>query len=83
LIPGPSITSSGRAIAPNTRRQPFAVCLTHDIDVVYWYALSKGYATLSSLKNGNFTKALASARQVSFVSLIESLNPEKLTQAAR
>jgi peptidoglycan/xylan/chitin deacetylase (PgdA/CDA1 family) len=44
--------------------QPFAVCLTHDIDGVYRSALSKGYATLSSLKNGDFIKALASAKQV-------------------
>jgi len=44
--------------------QPFAVCLTHDIDVVYRSTLSKGYATLSSLKNGDLAKALASARQV-------------------
>jgi len=43
--------------------QPFAVCLTHDIDVVYRSALSKGYATLSALKHRDFTKALASARQ--------------------
>ena len=44
--------------------QPFAVCLTHDIDVVYQSALRKGYATLSSLKNGDFEGALASARQL-------------------
>lgn len=44
--------------------QPFAVCLTHDIDGVYRSALSKGYATLSSLKNGDFIKALANAKQV-------------------
>ena len=44
--------------------QPFAVCLTHDIDTVYRSALSKGCATLSSLKNGYFTQALASARQI-------------------
>ncbi len=43
--------------------QPFAVCLTHDIDVVYRSVFSKGYAALSALKNGYFTKALASARQ--------------------
>ena len=43
--------------------QPFAVCLTHDIDVVYRSALSKGYAALSALKNGDLAKALASARQ--------------------
>lgn len=44
--------------------QPFAVCLTHDIDVVYQSPLSKGRATLSSLKNGELAKALASARQI-------------------
>ena len=43
--------------------QPFAVCLTHDIDVVYRSVLSKGYATLSSLKNGDLAKALASAKE--------------------
>ena len=43
--------------------QPFAVCLTHDIDVVYRSVFSKGYATLSALKHRDFTKALASARQ--------------------
>ncbi|WP_342772107.1 MULTISPECIES: polysaccharide deacetylase family protein [unclassified Methanoculleus] len=44
--------------------QPFAVCLTHDIDTVYRSTLSKGYATLSSMKNGDFAKALANARQI-------------------
>ena len=43
---------------------PFAICLTHDIDGVYRSVLSKGYATLSSLKNGDLAKALASARQI-------------------
>ena len=63
--------------------QPFAVCLTHDIDGIYRSVFSKGYATLSSLKNGIFTKALASAKQVSFVLCIEFLNLEILTQAAK
>jgi len=44
--------------------QPFAVCLTHDIDSVYQSALSKGLVSLQSLKVGNVTKALASARQI-------------------
>jgi len=44
--------------------QPFAVCLTHDIDSVYRSVLSKGYATLSSLKNGDLAGALASIKQV-------------------
>jgi len=44
--------------------QPFAVCLTHDIDGVYRSVLSKGYATLTSLKNGDLARALANARQV-------------------
>ena len=43
--------------------QPFAVCLTQDIDRVYRSTLSKGYTTLFSLKNGDLAKALASARQ--------------------
>ncbi len=44
--------------------QPFAVCLTHDIDVVYRSVLSKGYATLFSLKNGDLARAFVNARQV-------------------
>ena len=44
--------------------RPFAVCLTHDIDGIYRSMFSKGYAALSSLKNGDFTRALASAKQI-------------------
>jgi peptidoglycan/xylan/chitin deacetylase (PgdA/CDA1 family) len=44
--------------------QPFAVCLTHDIDVVYKSALFKGYDTLRSLKNGNIKKSLADILQI-------------------
>lgn len=44
--------------------QPFAVCLTHDIDAVYRPAFRKGYAVLSSLGNGNLTEALANAGQL-------------------
>jgi hypothetical protein len=36
--------------------QPFAVCLTHDIDAVYRSVLFKGYATLAALKNGDTLK---------------------------
>ena len=44
--------------------QPFAVCLTHDIDAVYRSAHSKGYAVLQSLKVGEIGEALASAGQL-------------------
>ena len=44
--------------------QPFAVCLTHDIDAVYRSVVSKGYRTLSSLKRGDLPGALANAKQV-------------------
>ena len=44
--------------------QPFAVCLTHDIDSVYQSAFFKGYDTLCSLKAGDVPKALASAMQI-------------------
>jgi peptidoglycan/xylan/chitin deacetylase (PgdA/CDA1 family) len=43
--------------------QPFAVCLTHDIDSVYQSALFKGHYTLRSLKTGDVPKALANAMQ--------------------
>jgi len=44
--------------------QPFAVCLTHDIDMVYQSPLSKVQATLSSLENGEFTNALTSTKRI-------------------
>ncbi len=44
--------------------QPFAVCLTHDIDGVYRSILSKGYATLISLKNRDLARAFTNAKQV-------------------
>jgi len=37
--------------------QPFAICLTHDIDTVYKPFHSKGFEILSALKNGDFTRA--------------------------
>jgi peptidoglycan/xylan/chitin deacetylase (PgdA/CDA1 family) len=39
---------------------PFAVCLTHDIDLVYQSIPSKGLATLRALKQGELTEALHS-----------------------
>jgi len=61
----PRATSSSRATAPSTLTvSPFAVCLTHDIDAVYRSAVSKGYAALAALKNGDLAGALASARQL-------------------
>lgn len=44
--------------------QPFAVCLTHDIDIVYKPALFKGYDALRSLKKGAFIKSLKNVWQV-------------------
>ena len=44
--------------------QPFAVCLTHDIDMIYKPALFKGYDALKSLKGGGIAKTLASVWQL-------------------
>jgi peptidoglycan/xylan/chitin deacetylase (PgdA/CDA1 family) len=41
--------------------QPFCVCLTHDIDVVYQSVFRKGRDTLISLKAGKIREALRSA----------------------
>lgn len=43
--------------------QPFAVCLTHDIDTIYKSVLSKGYETFSSLRIGDIKQTFANARQ--------------------
>lgn len=43
--------------------QPFAVCLTHDIDVVYQSAFRKGRIMMSSLIAGKVKEALISAEQ--------------------
>ncbi len=37
--------------------QPFAVCLTHDIDTVYYPLLSKGFEIVKALKNGDLSRA--------------------------
>lgn len=44
--------------------QPFAVCLTHDIDVVYQSAIGKGQSAISSLKAGKVREALEYAGQI-------------------
>lgn len=61
--------------------QPFAVCLTHDIDTIYKSVLSKGYATLSSLRSGNMKQTFVDARQflskkIPFCNFQEILNLE-------
>jgi peptidoglycan/xylan/chitin deacetylase (PgdA/CDA1 family) len=43
--------------------QPFAVCLTHDIDVVYQSVFRKGLTVMNSLKTGRFHEALSRAGQ--------------------
>jgi hypothetical protein len=40
---------------------PFAVCLTHDIDVVYQSRVNKGRGIAGSLTSGRFREALATA----------------------
>lgn len=44
--------------------QPFAVCLTHDINLVYRSALAKGYGTLKSLRMGDVRNGLQTATQI-------------------
>lgn len=44
--------------------EPFAVCLTHDIDSVYRSTLSKGLATLRCLRTGDVGQAISTAKQM-------------------
>ena len=44
--------------------QPFAVCLTHDIDMVYQSAFKKGRMMMGSLKAGRFKDAFERAGQI-------------------
>ncbi|MCM2466077.1 polysaccharide deacetylase family protein [Methanoculleus oceani] len=44
--------------------QPFAVCLTHDIDTIHKSAFFKGYDALRSLKAGDITKSLTNIWQL-------------------
>ncbi|RXE55545.1 hypothetical protein ABH15_10955 [Methanoculleus taiwanensis] len=44
--------------------QPFAICLTHDIDSIYRPSLFKGYDALQSLKVGNLRKGIDSISQI-------------------
>jgi len=44
--------------------QPFAICLTHDIDTVYRPLRSKGYEIAKALKDGNLKRAGNTALQL-------------------
>ena len=44
--------------------QPFAVCLTHDVDSVYRTAFSKGYAAISSLIAKDFKGVVKNTKQL-------------------
>lgn len=44
--------------------QPFAICLTHDVDIVDHSARSKGFDALASLASGQFAQTITSARNL-------------------
>lgn len=44
--------------------QPFAVCLTHDIDHIYQSLLEKGLTAAAAIRGGRFQSALQTIRQI-------------------
>lgn len=44
--------------------QPFAVCLTHDIDHIYQPILGKGLTAAAAIRDGRFRSALQTIRQI-------------------